>query len=453
MKLGERKPRRVRRSAGRRNPSGPNLPPKGGTTNPNPEFLPARGLVAASRASCFRLGWLRGLGLLPIVAGLLFLTGCSVLPFRREPPRPGRTTLGAKLVILPAETIGSYLIIETKWDRFGPYRFLVDTGSSITLITPALARRYPSSAAYLPATPRVRVTGADGNLTELPATSLRRLELGDARFEDVPALVYDCAPLSAHLGVKIDGVLGFPLFRETVLTLDYPGSRVLLQSPSSGALVPGTVLPFDDARKTPLIHVQLGERSLVALIDSGSDAAFSLNPVGLEPRFAFGPRAGATVGTLVGDRRQQIGRLAEPLTIANQIFPHPVVDLTDELSTIGGDLLKYFTVTFDQEHDRVTFFREARTPIEIGPQRSAGVSFSKTPAYWKIAGVIPASPAAAAGIHLGDLVTRINGELVAKWDLRRYEQLVATAGEIALTFLNGANETAPLPVKVFDLVP
>ncbi len=453
MKLGERKPRRVRRSAFRRNPSGPNLPPKGGTTNPNPEFLPARGLVAASRASCFRLGWLRGLGLLPIVAGLLFLTGCSVLPFRREPPRPGRTTLGAKLVILPAETIGSYLIIETKWDRFGPYRFLVDTGSSITLITPALARRYPSSAAYLPATPRVRVTGADGNLTELPATSLRRLELGDARFEDVPALVYDCAPLSAHLGVKIDGVLGFPLFRETVLTLDYPGSRVLLQSPSSGALVPGTVLPFDDARKTPLIHVQLGERSLVALIDSGSDAAFSLNPVGLEPRFAFGPRAGATVGTLVGDRRQQIGRLAEPLTIANQIFPHPVVDLTDELSTIGGDLLKYFTVTFDQEHDRVTFFREARTPIEIGPQRSAGVSFSKTPAYWKIAGVIPASPAAAAGIHLGDLVTRINGELVAKWDLRRYEQLVATAGEIALTFLNGANETAPLPVKVFDLVP
>jgi C-terminal processing protease CtpA/Prc len=86
------------------------------------------------------------------------------------------------------------------------------------------------------------------------------------------------------------------------------------------------------------------------------------------------------------------------------------------------------------------------------PWRSAGVSFSKTPAYWRVAGVIAKSPAEAEGVQPGDLVTRINGEAVAKWDLKRYEQLVASANEITFTFLNGNNESEKR-VRVFELVP
>jgi hypothetical protein len=360
--------------------------------------------------------------------------------------------MASPLVILPAESIGNYLLIKAKWDRSGPYHFLVDTGSSVTLVTPALARRYPGWDMPSPATTRVRVTGPDGTITELPRGSLRRLELGDARFDDVDVLIYDCAPLSAHLGVRIDGVLGFPLFRETLLTLDYPGSRVVLQNARNSPLVPGTIVAFDDARKTPLITVRLGDRSLVALIDSGSDAIFSLNPVGVAPRFAYGPSLGATVGTIGGDRTQRIGRLGETLAIGDHAFYQPIVDLTDELSAIGGGMLKHFTVSFDQLHDRVTFYRESREPIVTPPRRSAGVSFSKTPAYWRVAGVVPKSPAETAGVQQGDLVIRINGESVARWDLRRYEQLVASAASIVFTFLNGDAESEK-QVSVFELVP
>lgn len=388
--------------------------------------------------------WLYAIGL------ALWVAGCASSAARR-PAQPGRTTLGSPLVILSAQLIGNHLVIEAKWDRSGPYRFLIDTGSSTTLVTAALARRYPGQE--VPAwTPPVRVKGADGKITELNRGSLRRLELGEAKFDDVDVLIHDCAGLSAHLGVKIDGVLGFPLFRELLLTLDYPGSRVLLQSARELPLLPGTIVPFDDARKIPLISVRLGERSLVALIDSGSDAAMSLNPVGLEPRFASGPVVGATVGTLGGERTQQIGRLAETLVLGQQAFPQPVVDLTDELSAIGGGLLRHFSVSFDQQRDRVTFFRDGRAPIATPARRSAGVSFSKTPAYWRIAGVVPKSPAEAEGIVTGDLVTRINGEPIAKWDFRRYEQAVASEKEIALTFLAGSAETEKR-VRVFELVP
>jgi hypothetical protein len=310
-------------------------------------------------------------------------------------------------------------------------------------VTPALA---PGIAA------RVRVTAADGAVTELPRSSFRRLELGEARFDDVDVLIYDCAPLSAHLGVRIDGVLGFPLFRETLLTLDYPGQRVLLQPARNAPLVPGTIVAIDDARKTPLINVRLGERSLVALIDSGSDALFTLNPIGLEPQFAFGPTVGATVGTIGGDRTQMIGRLSDTLAIGDHAFAQAIVEITDELSAIGGGMLRHFSVTFDQLHDRVTFYRESRQPILTPPRRSAGVSFNKTPGYWRVAGVIPGSSAAAEGVQQGDLIGRINGEPVAKWDLRRYEQLVATASEVTFTFLVGTAETEKR-VRIFELVP
>ncbi len=395
---------------------------------------------------------MRASAALLVALGVLGLvSGCSSSAPRR-PAQPGQTTMASPLVILPAQAIGNYLLLEVKWDRYGPYRFLIDTGSSVTLVTPALAKRYAGRAIAPGESLTVRVRGADGKVMELPRGSMRRLDLGGVRFADLDVLIYDCAPLSAHLGLRIDGVLGFPLFRETLLTLDYPGSRILLQPARNAPLVPGTVIPFDDARKTPLVSVRIGDRSLVALIDSGSDAIFTLNPIGVAPVFSHGPIVGATVGTMSGDRTQMIGRLGETLAIGDRVFHRPIVEITDELSAIGGGMLKHFSVSFDQQRDRGMFHRDSREPIVMPPQRSAGLSFSKTPAYWRVAGVVPTSSAERAGIQRGDLVTRINGEPVAKWDLRRFEQLVATMEEIAFTFLQGTTETERR-VRVFELVP
>jgi len=356
-------------------------------------------------------------------------------------------------VTLPAQMLGNTLVIEAKWDHYGPYHFLIDTGSSVTLVTPELAARYAAADAPPPEAPQVRVRSSDGSSTVLPAAMLTRIELGSAKFTTVPVLVYDCTTLSEQFGVKIDGVLGFPFFRNTLLTLDYPKGRVVLRRQTLAPLnLPGSMIPFNNADKTPLISVRLGDRTFSVLIDSGSDETFSLNPFGLAPKFAFGPTEGPTVGTLTGDRPEQIGRLSETLYIGDYAVPRPVVEITEELSALGGGVLKYFTVTFDQEHDRVTFFRDATDPIAVPGRRSTGLSFGKTPAYWRVVGVVPGSPADAADVETGDLVTRINGEAVARWTTRRYEQLLANAESITVTFLNGTRETDKR-LRVVDLVP
>jgi Predicted aspartyl protease len=388
--------------------------------------------------------------LLLACALLVAFTGCQL--FRRELPRPGRTTLDSDLVSIPAKPLSNYLVIEAKWDKRGPYHFLIDTGASVTLVSPELAARYAARNAPPPTTPLVRVRSANGETALLTATTLRRIKLGDALFENVQALIYDCSAISAHLGVQIDGILGFPLFRETVLTLDYPNARILLQPLSAAPPTAGTSIHFNNERNIPIIPLRLGRQTLVALIDSGSDAALSLNPIGLQPEFAVPPRPGATIATLSGDREQRIGRLAQDLHLGDYVIRQPIVDTTDELTSIGGGILEHFTVTFDQEHNQVTFFREDPAPLPATPLRNAGVSFNKTPVYWRVASVVPNSPAAAAGVQTGDLVTRIDGQPVAQWDITRYQQLVATADAIVFTFLNGTEETEKR-IPIFDLVP
>ncbi len=384
------------------------------------------------------------------VAFCLLASGCVVL--HREPPRPGQTTFGAPVVTLPVQLVGSFLVLEVKWDKYGPYHFIIDTGASVTQVTPELAQRYAVKNAVPPDMPEVSVRSADGRVTELPPTLLSRIDLGQAHFAEVPAVIYDCASFTAKLGIKIDGILGFPLFRETLLTLDYPRERVVLQPAGTAGPAGGSVVPFDNAAKIPLIPVRLGDRTLFALIDSGSDEVFSLNPIGFDLDFAAGPAAGPIISTIAGDSPSRIGRLSGTLYIGDYAVPHPIVQISDEGFALGGGALKYFSVTFDQARDRATFERRADDPIAIPALRSTGLSFSKAPVYWRVVGVVPGSPGQAAGVEPGDLVTAINGEPVAAWDARRYDRLVANAEAIGFTFLNGTSK-AEKQLRVVELVP
>ena len=163
-----------------------------------------------------------GGGLLAL-AGQLF-SGCSSIG--RE-SGPAVTTQGPKLTVLPARVISNFFLVEAKQADGKTYRFMIDTGSSTTLVSPALATalRQREKRGEAHTTP---VRGANGTEVELPAITLREIALGDVHFARVPAREYDLTELSVHVGLPIDGVLGFTLFRDTLCTIDYPAARLEL---------------------------------------------------------------------------------------------------------------------------------------------------------------------------------------------------------------------------------
>jgi hypothetical protein len=397
------------------------------------------------------LPWLR---VLSSVLCLLMVAGCSSVSRRSA---PGRTVVDVTPTTLPARILSNFFLIETRGEDGRTYRFLVDTGSTVSYVSSDLAKRFALKQKK-GEQQRVQVRSASGGEIELEAITLRRLALGDAHFDRVPALIFDFTELSGHLGLQIDGIIGFPVFRNTLLTMDYPGSRLII-APYPAVFAPPpkqtprvSTIAFNNQQGTPLIPIQMGNESFIVLIDSGSDGSLSLNPVGLHPRFANGPRIGTIVSSLQGDRRQLTGRLNQSVLIGNHAVDQPIVDLTDQLSSIGGELLGHFAVTFDQRRNQVTFINESDGPVTMPARRHTGLSFSRSPVYWRVMTVIPDTPTAKLPLQAGDLCVRINGEPVAKWDYARYADLIKTADKITFTFLIGTQET-DIEVPVFELVP
>ncbi len=397
---------------------------------------------------------LRRLPAVALLALVLFASGCSTV-WRRA---PGRTNVEPATTVLPARIVSNFFIVESRWSDGNTYRFLVDTGSTATLVSPELAKKFGLKMKKDAPPKTVQVRSASGGPVPLQSLTLKKLSLGASSFERVPALMFDFSDLSSHLGLRIDGIIGFPVFRNALLTLDYPNQRLviapypLVAPPAPKSTPLASVIAFNNEQGTPLIPVQMGNESFIVLIDSGSDGSLSLNPVGLHPRFANGPRVGTLISSLQGDRRQLTGRLSQDVLIGTHTLTQPVVDLTDQLSSVGGEVLRHFSLTFDQRRNQVTFVRPAPGPVLMDPVRSTGLSFTRSDVYWRVLAVIPDTPAAKSTVQAGDLCIRINGELVDKWNFERYDALIKSAAKVTYTFLAGTREV-DVEIPVFPLVP
>ncbi len=378
-------------------------------------------------------------------------TGASSAPIDLAPlPVVAEPTLRTRVEI-PMQVIGGLVVVETRGSD-GPWRFLIDTGASRTLVSPEFAIRNLQRPAD-PDPPKVWLRDATGRAVPVESVMLEKIDFGPANFRNVRALVYDCGELSDHLGVQIDGVLGFTLFGNARLTLDYPRRQVVMSTLDDDQPLRGCVLPVTIHNDVPYVQLSLGSRSLVTLIDTGSDGSLNLDPAGLDLEFVSPPRPGTLIGTLHGNHQQIVGRLRNTLTIGDHQLIEPIADLSGQLTSIGGEILQNFQVTFDQSTNRVAFYRPGDDLRITTPARhSAGLSFSKARAYWKINAVANGSPAEAAGFRVGDLISRINQDPVENWDLERFRQLVETGGTIDYTLIKGRDEV-PLSAATFVLVP
>jgi hypothetical protein len=351
----------------------------------------------------------------------------------------------------PMKLIGGLVVVQAD-DEAGPWNFLIDTGSSATLVSPEFAIRRRSRQPN-PGNATVWLRDATGQAVPVDSVLLDKVDFGPAHFRNVRALVFDCRVISDHLGLKIDGVLGFNLFADARLTLDYPGERIVMSELEDEEPLRGCVIPITLQNGVPVFEATLGNRPLITLIDSGSDGSLSLDPAGLDQEFIEDPRQGTLIGTLHGNHRQILGRLADTLHISDYQIETPVVDLSGILTSIGGEILQQFEVTFDQSNREVAFYRPGDDfVIPAEPKISSGISFVKVSAYWRITAIAPASPASAAGFSIGDLVIRINGEPVDAWDLTRYQALIDAGGTIEYTLLQGREEVT-VTADTFALVP
>lgn len=122
---------------------------------------------------------------------------------------PFETGLGGAFILLPVRVNGR-----------GPYRFLVDTGASSTVLAPGVAHELGLSGSPIEA------MGVQGEL-RAETFVLDRLEVAGQVVHDLDAGAVDVFDYTSQAaGTTIDGILGYSFLRQFRVVLDYPRRRI-----------------------------------------------------------------------------------------------------------------------------------------------------------------------------------------------------------------------------------
>lgn len=238
----------------------------------------------------------------------------------------------------------------------------------------------------------------------------KELKVGGATFENFDAVVEDFKSLES-ISEKLDLVLARPVFRDVLLTIDYPRRRLILER---GALPPANgrdVLELKrDEDGALLIPVTILNEQAWLTLDTGhtGDGLLLSRYRLLAMRWASTPVGGGKVASFVGEGVSKIGRMDGGAVVGQYTFPKPIISVSsdDDHEYLGADFLRHFVMTIDQKNNRVRLSRATTDAIESPAVMRLGFEFVDKKGTIE---VVEGSAAQRGGLRNDDRVRSING--------------------------------------------
>ena len=250
---------------------------------------------------------------------------------RRVVLPPKVTRLESSIVRVPMVGTRTLPLVNVTLNGKGPYKLLVDTAANVTLLQMRVADEL--------ALPVLR----PGDTSRL--VSLKSMRIGNAHFDDmvVGARAWD---------EDIDGVLGFAVFADCLLTMDYPRQQLVLRNGDLPAANGKDIFIYGLDNRSPTLEVMIGSEKLNILVDTGARQALVL-PNAIASRFNFNGvlKPGPTLSTFhTAPSQSQIGRLADTIKMGAHHIDGARVHVWEDIPVLGSDLFKDFVLTFDQKN-------------------------------------------------------------------------------------------------------
>jgi predicted aspartyl protease len=245
----------------------------------------------------------------------------------------------------------------------GPYRFLIDTGTGTqALISPELVHELG-----IPTVGHARLTDPTGQGEQRSdVVWVESLKIAGVEFEEVQAVEHRLFREEQNC----QGVLGFPLFEDYLLTLDYPGRKMVLTSGTLPEHVAGFTMPFRIQNGVPVAQVQLGGLSVDAQIDSGGSGLSLPDAIADQTKFETTPVEYGTAESLATRFSLRAGRLQTDVRFGGYVFKKAFVEINSAfpLVNVGSTPLRNFAITFDQAEGVMLLYSKARVmPLDASP--------------------------------------------------------------------------------------
>jgi len=246
-------------------------------------------------------------------------------------------------------------VVEVKLNDQGPFAFMIDTGAGMQAdIDPSVTERLriPLSGRAINGDP------SGQNDREVSTATIDSLTIGKAEFRNVTAVVRPQRITKDY--PDVDGILGFALFTDYLLTLDYPAMQVRLARGALPAANGADVLDFELENRIPIVQLAIGRIHIPAHVDSGNFVAGFLLPEEIVEQLQLHSAAINVGGARSVTNRIQLKQvqLRDTIRLGAFEYPQPTIAFPALSDTnIGFNVLRDFVLTFDQKNRRMKLQR------------------------------------------------------------------------------------------------
>ena len=269
---------------------------------------------------------------------------------------PARTLLLSSTVSVPMKKWEGRPVVDVMINGKGPFELLIDMGMSFrSALSNTLIRELELPFVDSVATP-------DG-AKESSIVDVGTLAIGDATFSPVQAIRNDFG--AGDNGPR--GILGLTLFKDCLLTIDFPKQRVSFESGELVRLDGETIEYSANGEPDGSITVMLSVTGIPAKarLDPGTPALITLlNKFQKKLPLKGKPRVVGIARTPKGEVEVRSAVLDGVLKLGRHEWTNPPIDFADlgpmldfDAGIIGSHLLKDFAITVDQKNHRVWFRR------------------------------------------------------------------------------------------------
>ncbi len=349
----------------------------------------------------------------PFLTLLCFL---MTVPALGAPP-PEITMAGGRTSVARGfELLDNRMFLSVWVNGQGPFKFILDSGAE-NLLTLDTAKKLG-----LKLKPAERQTGAGAGSAESWTTTVDSLNIGHLRMTRQSCMVVSLDPVIKAIGFeRLDGLVGYELFRQLVVDLDYATGNVTFTRPEAFTPPEGCdEVPLQWKEHIPVVDGVVDGIAGRFLVDTGDRSSLTLfapfvetNDLGarypLTPEVTTGWGIGGPIPahvTRIGALRVHQSDVPEVVTRLSTLKAGAFAS-SEEAGSIGTGVLKKFTVTFDYPNSRM-FLRRNSLAGWRDTWDGAGMWLVRGSDGFEVFSVLKGGPADRAGIRPGDVITRIN---------------------------------------------
>jgi hypothetical protein len=246
---------------------------------------------------------------------------------------------------------GGRPVIEASVNGQGPFPFVFDTGASGAVVSAAFAKEKGIEAIG-----RARVASPGSpTATETEILKIDGLELGGVRVAGLHAAAMDLSGPFPGPGAPV-GVLSAGMFAGYLVTIDYPGRRVVIAPGELPAADGRSIFEYGAARRLPGLPISVAGVPVEVDVDSGA-------PYGVMLPAEYGAKL-PIAGTLEDarpDRRvdrvlpAKEGVLDGSVTIGAFSLERPRIRFVEGSAQglVGAEVLSRFVLTLDSKNGRL----------------------------------------------------------------------------------------------------